>query len=493
MRQEGQKYIMIPDVSEAEEAMMDTTTILAGMENAIRGIEEETLKALSQTEEEIDKVTKKLEKTENVTQTLKKTTVSTASAIKKSLAGFDQLDRLNGPNGSTRTTIQTTTTSGVTAQQEDTLLPQLQELLEKICLWIEPLKNIDLAPLKLGLEGLKNAFSGLSSVLSESFARVWNELLVPLGTWVIGEAVPAGVDVLTGAFEALRAVLGPVLQGIENLKTYLEPVMQYIGETVLEKLQVLREQFGKVAQVFREKGTDIQETFGSLGQIIGAVWEKIKPVMELIRGAWVGVVDTMGSTISDFIRSFIDLFGGLVKFIAGVLTGDWQQAWDGIKQIFIGFVNGIIGAVNGMIRGVVNGINAIIRALNQIKFTLPDWDVLGNLAGKSYGINIKTVGMPQIPYLAKGAVLPANRPFLAMVGDQRHGTNVEAPLATIQEAVALVMDDMIASNTAGQETIVGVLRELLEAVLGISVGDEVIGRAVQRYNRKMTVVRGEYV
>ena len=101
--------------------------------------------------------------------------------------------------------------------------------------------------------------------------------------------------------------------------------------------------------------------------------------------------------------------------------------------------------------------------------------------------------MPQIPYLAKGAVLPANRPFLAMVGDQRHGTNIEAPLATIQEAVALVMDDMIASNTAGQEMIVGVLRELLEAVMGIRVGDEVIGRAVQRYNRKMAVVKGGYV
>lgn len=557
MRQDVKRYFMVPDASEAEDAMMDTTTIIRGMENAIRRIEEETVKAFGQAQKETDKynqslgdlmktmqtylqeiktafkqvaepigmlllplltqvvgtvagvlrgiglmlgilagtdtVTEKLKQTEQAEQSLKKTTVSTASAIKRSLAGFDQLNRLNGPNGSTKTTTYTPSETASPETQTDTLSPQLQGIISKILTLIEPLRNIDFGPLKLSLEGLKTAFSGLGSVLSESFAWAWSEIMVPLSTWVIEEAAPAGVDVLTGAFEALSLVLGPVLQGIQNLKVYLEPVVQYIGETVLEKLQVLKEQFGKVAQVFREKGGQIQETFGSLGQIIGAVWEKIRPIMELIRGAWVGVVDTMGSTISDLIRSFIDLFGGLVKFIAGVLTGDWQQAWEGIKQIFVGFVNGVIGAVNGMIRGVVNGINAIIRALNQVRFTLPDWDVLGNLAGKSYGISIKTLSVPQIPYLAQGAVLPANRPFLAMVGDQRHGTNVEAPLATIQEAVALVMDDMIASNTAGQETIVGVLRELLEAVLGIRVGDEVIGRAVQRYNRKMAVVKGEYV
>ena len=96
----------------------------------------------------------------------------------------------------------------------------------------------------------------------------------------------------------------------------------------------------------------------------------------------------------------------------------------------------------------------------------------------------------KIPYLAQGAVLPANRPFLAVVGDQKHGANVEAPLETIQEAVALVMGDVVASNMAGHEATVGVLREILDAVLGIEIGDEVIGRAAARYGSRMAVVRG---
>ena len=101
-----------------------------------------------------------------------------------------------------------------------------------------------------------------------------------------------------------------------------------------------------------------------------------------------------------------------------------------------------------------------------------------------------TFTAPQIPYLAQGAVLPANKPFLAMVGDQKHGTNVEAPLTTIQEAVALVMDDQIGAITAGFEETVRVQREILEAVLGISIGDEVIANANDRYRRKMAVARG---
>ena len=80
-----------------------------------------------------------------------------------------------------------------------------------------------------------------------------------------------------------------------------------------------------------------------------------------------------------------------------------------------------------------------------------------------------------------------------MVGDQHHGTNVEAPLSTIQEAVALVMEDVAASNLAGQEAIVAQLRQILEAVLGIRIGDDVIGSAAERYQQKMAVIRGGYV
>jgi len=109
---------------------------------------------------------------------------------------------------------------------------------------------------------------------------------------------------------------------------------------------------------------------------------------------------------------------------------------------------------------------------------------------KDLDIHLERVSAPQIPSLAKGTVLPANKPFLAVLGDQRNGTNIEAPLSTIQEAVAEVMDGYLSANMAGHEATVSVLREILEAVLGIQIGDDVIAQAAERHNRKMNIARG---
>jgi hypothetical protein len=79
-----------------------------------------------------------------------------------------------------------------------------------------------------------------------------------------------------------------------------------------------------------------------------------------------------------------------------------------------------------------------------------------------------------------------------MVGDQRHGTNIEAPLATIQEAVALVMEDQTQAILAGFNTSVAVQREILEAVLGIHIGDETIAAAIDRSRTRQAVMKGAY-
>jgi len=121
---------------------------------------------------------------------------------------------------------------------------------------------------------------------------------------------------------------------------------------------------------------------------------------------------------------------------------------------------------------------------------------LGVLGGRLSGLRASVervfvpITAPRIPCLAQGAVLPAGKPFLAMVGDQRHGTNIEAPLATIQEAVALVLQDQTDAIAAGLSASVGGQREILEAVLGIRIGDETIASAYDRYRSRAAVMKG---
>lgn len=87
--------------------------------------------------------------------------------------------------------------------------------------------------------------------------------------------------------------------------------------------------------------------------------------------------------------------------------------------------------INGLIRTVVEGLNKLIDKINGFGFDLPK-----KAGGGRIGFNIPKLSVPQ---LAKGAVLPPNKPFLAMVGDQKSGTNIEAPLDTIVEAVKIAL------------------------------------------------------
>ena len=109
-----------------------------------------------------------------------------------------------------------------------------------------------------------------------------------------------------------------------------------------------------------------------------------------------------------------------------------------VTSVVRGAVNGIIRIINGMISAIVGGMNAVIGLLNGFSFDVPEFaqDALGTA---KVGFNIDPITAPQIPYLAQGAVIPANHEFLAVLGDQTIGTNVEAPLETIQQALAEVL------------------------------------------------------
>ncbi|MBQ7292135.1 MAG: hypothetical protein IJW79_00195 [Clostridia bacterium] len=167
--------------------------------------------------------------------------------------------------------------------------------------------------------------------------------------------------------------------------------------------------------------------------------------------------------------------------IAPIFTGAfWLEL---AKNCGNGLIGGFEAAINGIIGMFEKMINWIVDGLNKISFDVPDWVPL--IGGNKFGFNIPRAnfGRLSIPRLAQGAVIPPNREFLAVLGDQKQGTNIEAPLSTIQEAVSSVV-------SAQNEAMLGTLEQILEAILGIEIGDEVIGRASQRYNNSMIKMYG---
>lgn len=198
---------------------------------------------------------------------------------------------------------------------------------------------------------------------------------------------------------------------------------------------------------------------------------------------------------SNFWSSISEKFNALKSALGSAWNSFWSglasgvaSIWNGIVNTVRGAVNALIGFINGMLSGIVNGLNSAIDVLNRLSIDVPDWvPVVG---GNHLGFNVAHITAPQIPYLAQGAVIPPNREFMAVLGDQSHGTNVEAPLATIQQAVAAVMQDYQDGNLAALEQVIAVLRQILEAVYGIHIGDSVIGQAVARYNSRQAIITG---
>jgi hypothetical protein len=107
-------------------------------------------------------------------------------------------------------------------------------------------------------------------------------------------------------------------------------------------------------------------------------------------------------------------------------------------------INGILGFMEKLINGVVNAVNGIIKSMNKLSFDVPDW--VPGIGGKKFGFNLKEMKQITIPKLAQGAVIPPNKEFLAMLGDQKHGTNIEAPLDTIKQALAEVLAEVGGGN-----------------------------------------------
>ncbi len=356
---------------------------------------------------------------------------------KKYLAPFDEIAKIanDGTVGSALGSSDESflvgggSTTEIGGTVKDNISPVLDQIAQKIRDFIAPIQNMDFGPLKQSLSKLGGSFENLGGKIVDGLGWAWQNIIAPLGEWVIEEAAPWTVDLLAESFDGLSDVAG------------------------------------------------------NLGDIFVTLWEKAGPVLDELKEAGGVTLDA----IREEILLTIEKLDALTAALSDALKGDWDAAESEISRY--------LESVRKSFENFTNWWN------EMMKFDWFEW--LINLLAKGFegvmysGSGSSGFAMPAftsfstpIPHLAQGAVIPPNREFLAVLGDQRHGTNVEAPLSTIQEAVAAVMADYEASNLAGHEATVEVLQQLLVAVLGIEVGDTTIGQAANRYNQKMAVIKG---
>ena len=278
----------------------------------------------------------------------------------------------------------------------------------------------------------------------------------------IGEAIADGVSSIADYFsDEIDEAGGNIILGIlTGIGDAILGIGQWIYDHVFKPfIEGFKSAFGisSPSKVMAEQGGFLMEgLFGGISKVFNLMKGIIVSIKDFIVGIFselgkkiVYAVNLIGKKVTPILNAikkvFTTIFGKIrdvvvpiAEFISDKVVGAVKAIKSGIKKP----LNAIIGFLNTLIDGFISAVNFVIDALNSLSFDVPDW--VPGIGGETFGFDISKLdaGDYQIPKLAQGAVIPANNEFLAVLGDQKRGTNIEAPLDTIKQAVAEVIAEM---------------------------------------------------
>ena len=296
------------------------------------------------------------------------------------------------------------------------------------------------------------------------------EFLIQNLPLIINAAIQIIVALIQGLTEALPQLIPAIIEAImtivqtliDNLPLLLDCTLQLILAVAQAILDNLPEIISSVFEIIEAVAGFLLSPEG-IGRIAEVGFELLVSLVQKLPDALTEIMNGIGGIIDDILKAF--------GFDEGLGKG-LSEIWDNIWGIIKGVINTIIGGINGMVSAVENAINFIIDAINSLSWDIPDWVPL--VGGETFGFDIPHVSFWKIPELAEGAVIPPNNPFLAVLGDQSSGTNIEAPLDTIKQAL---QEAMVVGGGQPQ-------------VINVYIGQEKIETMVAQANTNLSYISG---
>lgn len=188
----------------------------------------------------------------------------------------------------------------------------------------------------------------------------------------------------------------PVIQGwIDEFERVYEKAIKPLIDRVIEFA-------GKLI----ENASEIYNKF--IAPIVSWLLDKLGPIFSTVFGTIGDVVGTAVELVAGLIDGLIQTIGGIIDFIVGVFTGDWEKAWEGLKDVVSGIWNALKSILIAPINLLIDGLNLFISGINKINFDVPDWVPI--IGGKKFGFDI-----PKIPKLADGGIV--TQATVALIGE----------------------------------------------------------------------------
>ena len=264
------------------------------------------------------------------------------------------------------------------------------------------------------------AFQTMADNIIPILQNIWDHLpggakfaLIGMGAVAAISPVAGAIANIVGAVSMLIKIL-PAVSG--GLRIIFGAVTSFVAANPIVLIIA-----GIVALValIATKGDEIQALLQKLDDWLQGVFAR--DWTEVFGPVLGGILNGFFANVKAVWDSIKQTFDGIIDFIRGVFTGDWQRAWEGVKEIFGGVFKGLTALakapVNGIIallNGAIDGINKMIDALNSLHFSIPDW--VPFLGGKSFGLNLRHVG--SIPYLANGGILSRGSAVVGEAGPE---------------------------------------------------------------------------
>lgn len=358
--------------------------------------------------------------------------------------------------------------------------------------------KLDFYPLLDSIKNLTKSFAPIIKALGNVLEWIYANIILPSLKWLIETGVPTLINIVSeflnflGEHQTLVEAFGAALIGMFATAKIIPAVTTLISNIgniglALKGLIALMTGSGGIMAGISAIATAI----GPGGIIIAAVGAVIAAGVLLVKN-WDSIKDFFGGIVDYFgekSRAFIEkatntassliekvknagsiLFtsiketaskitstiGNILQYLATIFINGWNAGWLKAKEVFKNIfdslvniakvpINGVIGLINGMIRGIISGVNTAIGVLNRMKIKVPNW--VPKIGGSTWGFTIPTITAPQIPYLAKGTVVPRNAgEFAAILGDNKRETEVVSPLSTMKQAM---MDALRESGNNG--------------------------------------------
>ena len=235
----------------------------------------------------------------------------------------------------------------------------------------------------------------------------------------------AGLTLMEGLLKAFNQLPGPV-------KVAGVAIAAFFG--IVKGMTVINTMANSIKKLI-QTGTDLKNNWTSLKNAATTVWTGIRSVITAASSGIGGIAKSLISTVKSITSAFNPLYVLIAALVGSVaaLIMNWS------RMSTLGRFVGVLGALAiaagtlavalGAVKGAV-GAGLVVAAIT------------GGVASVTYAISTAKrqassmqLSTRSVPYLATGAVIPPNAPFVAVLGDQRKGTNIETPESLLRKIV----------------------------------------------------------